>query len=467
MLADVLTRTCGLDWERRDRGVNRSPAFELAGVGVDLVAEFSSRSRAIEVEKDRLIEDYVLNHGRPPRTETIIKLRAQATRATRPPKEIHSLAELTAGWRARAARALGQDATSWARAVLARGARGDFRRLARGLLRADDVSPVAVTKVARATVGAVSQKRSTWRHWNLWAEASRQTMEWRFATIEDRERAVGAIVEEAERISIALTPPELAHSPGVFRRSDGTSMFRPQHSVTFTSEEILAAEDRLLARADHRGAPTVDLDLIEGVSRREVLGHLLSEEQVGTLATIAASGRQVDLLIGPAGRARQQRCVLCTRPGRASTAKTASSGSPHQQRPPMYSPRISRSTAWVRTWALNIVKPACQGHRSRGGPAARRVAVATPVPMVLTAASMWPGEADSTVAAARSPAPSRVRMPVRRWRVSGWKERIPSPSSASWRANTSGNVARSMCTSEGGTSADQVRSGADPKQYTG
>jgi len=301
VLADILTRTCGLDWERRDRGVNRNPAFELAGVGENLVAEFSSRSRAIEIEKDRLIDEYERNHGRPPSTATVIKLRAQATRATRPPKDVLSLAELTGGWRARAARVLGRDATAWARALLARGARGDSGRLARGLLRADDVSPVAVIEVARATVGVVSVKRSTWRHWNLWAEASRQTMEWRFATVEDREAVVGAIVEEAERISIWLTPPELASSPGIFRRSDGTSMFRPQHSVTFTSEEILAAEDRLLARGDYRGAPTVDLDVIERVSRREVLGHLLSEEQVATLATIAVSGRQVDLLIGPAG----------------------------------------------------------------------------------------------------------------------------------------------------------------------
>jgi hypothetical protein len=301
VLADILMRTCGLEWERRERGANRNLAFELTGVGEDLVAEFSSRSRAIEVEKHRLINEYERNHGRPPSTATVIKLRAQATRATRPTKQIHSLAELTGGWRARAARVLGQDGTAWARALLARGARTDAGRLARGLLRADDVSPVAVTEVAGATVGAVSQKRSTWRHWNLWAEASRQTMEWRFATVEDRERAVGAIVEEAERLSIALTPPELAHSPGIFRRTDGTSLFRPQHSVTFTSEEILAAEDRLLARGEDRGAPTVVLDVIEEVSRRKVLGHLLSEEQVAALATIAASGRQVDLLIGPAG----------------------------------------------------------------------------------------------------------------------------------------------------------------------
>ena len=301
VLADTLTRSFGFDWEMRERGTNRNPAFEIVGVGEDLVAEFSSRSRAIEIEKDRLIAEYERNHGRAPNTATIIKLRAQATRATRPEKHVHSLADLTADWRARTALVLGANATAWARALLARGARSDSGRLARGLLHADDVSPVAVTEVARATVGAVSQKRSVWWHWNLWAEASRQTMEWRFASVAEREAAVGVIVEEAKRISVALTPPELAYSPGVFRRSDGTSLFRPKHSVRFSSEEILAAEDRLLARGEDRNSPVVDLEVIEQVSHKEVLGHLLSDEQITTLGTIAVSGRQVDLLIGPAG----------------------------------------------------------------------------------------------------------------------------------------------------------------------
>jgi len=301
VLADILRRSFGLEWEMRERGANRNPAFEIVGVGEELVAEFSNRSRAIELEKDRLIEQYERDHGRTPDAATVIKLRATATLTTRPEKHVCSLADLTDNWRARAGRLLGGDATQWARSLLARGARGESRQLARGLLRADDVSPVAVAEVARATIGAVSQKRSTWKHWNLWAEASRQTMEWRFATVEDREKAVSVIVEEAKRISISLTAPELAYSPDVFRRSDGTSLFRPKHSVTFTSAEIIAAEDRLLARGEDRSAPVVELDVIEAVAEAEVLGHLLSDEQVATLASIAVSGRQVDLLIGPAG----------------------------------------------------------------------------------------------------------------------------------------------------------------------
>ncbi|HEM2032349.1 TPA: relaxase domain-containing protein, partial [Listeria monocytogenes] len=66
----------------------------------------------------RLIAEYVARHGRQPSTATIIKLRAQATLATRPEKEVRSMADLTAEWRTRATGVLGHDATTWARGVM-------------------------------------------------------------------------------------------------------------------------------------------------------------------------------------------------------------------------------------------------------------------------------------------------------------------------------------------------------------
>ncbi|MEZ5112734.1 MAG: hypothetical protein R2693_04450 [Nocardioidaceae bacterium] len=98
-----------------------------------------------------------------------------------------------------------------------------------------------IGEVALSVVGAVEEKRSTWRHWNLWAEASRQTMGWRFASAEDREAVVGMIVDAAKQESLTITPPELVTVPETFRRADGTTRFRPRHSVVFTSETLLAA----------------------------------------------------------------------------------------------------------------------------------------------------------------------------------------------------------------------------------
>ena len=82
--ADRITRLFGIEWEQRDRGQDRNPAWELTPVPEPLVREFSSRSRHIDAEKDRLIDNYIATHGRPPSRTKVIELRARATLATRP-----------------------------------------------------------------------------------------------------------------------------------------------------------------------------------------------------------------------------------------------------------------------------------------------------------------------------------------------------------------------------------------------
>ncbi|MGK0741313.1 MobF family relaxase [Leucobacter sp. Z1108] len=294
VFADHLTRLFGVDWETRDRGRDRNAAWVIAKVPEELVSEFSSRSRHIDEEKDRLITAYVEKHGRQPSSTTIIKLRAQATLATRPKKEIHSLAELTVQWRQRAGKILGADATRWAREVTA--------NEAPLLLCADDLPLDVVRGLAQSVVEVVGEKRSTWRRWNLTAEAARQTMRYRFASTRDREAIIGLVVDAAEAVSTRLTPPELASSPAVFRRSDESSVFRPKNSTVFSSGQLLDAEERLLQLAHATTGPTVSLATVERVTRKpDREGLVLGEDQVSALTEIAVSGRVVDLLVGPAG----------------------------------------------------------------------------------------------------------------------------------------------------------------------
>jgi len=179
VFSDHLTRALGVGWERRPRGRDRNPAWEVATVPQSLVEEFSGRSHDINTETDRLIEAYVANHGRRPRPATIMKLRAQATIATRPEKHVHSLADLTTAWRRRTAEHLDADAVAWA----SQATTNPLRRL----LRADDVPLDVIEEMGRTVVTAVGEKRSTWRRPNLYAEAARQTIGWRFASTTDRE----------------------------------------------------------------------------------------------------------------------------------------------------------------------------------------------------------------------------------------------------------------------------------------
>ncbi|WP_087015928.1 MobF family relaxase [Leucobacter sp. 7(1)] len=294
VFADHLTRTLGVAWEAREMGRDRNPAWAITTVPEELVAEFSTRARHIDVETDRLIAEHVAVHGRRPSPATIVRFRAQATLSTRPEKQVRSLAGLTTLWRDRATYLLGEDATRWARTVT--------KNDAPLLLRADDIPLDVIDSLGHSVVEAVGEKRATWRTWNLTAEAARQTMSYRFATTRDREVVVGMVVDVAEHASLRLTPPELASSPAIFRRADGSSRFRPTGSTVYSSIEVMAAEDRLLERARILTGPTVSIRTIEKIARRmDRDGRVLGDDQVAALARIAISGRAVDVLVGPAG----------------------------------------------------------------------------------------------------------------------------------------------------------------------
>jgi conjugative relaxase-like TrwC/TraI family protein len=294
LFADALTRALGVRWETRERGRDRRPAWAISFVPEALVAEFSTRSRHIDIETDELIETYVRRHGRRPGPATIMKLRAQATLSTRPAKHVRSLTELTGEWRARAECVLGQDATTWAGAESA--------NPPAVVMRAEDVPPEAVHSLGLSVMTTVSEKRSTWRHWNLTAEAARQMMHLRFASASDREAVLGLVVNAAERASLRITPPEIASSPEAFQRDDGTSVFHPKHSIVFTSSELLNAEARLLERAADETGPRVALTTSRSVSRTQMPGGgVLAEDQLRALEKIAGSGRVIDVLVGPAG----------------------------------------------------------------------------------------------------------------------------------------------------------------------
>lgn len=290
IFSDELTRALGVQWEARDRGRDRNATWAITGVPEDIVREFSTRAHAIDDETDKLIADYVATHGHRPAAATIIKLRAQATLSTRPEKQLHSLAELTAGWRKRATHLLGRDATSWAHAVVARSERP-------APMGAADVSPELLSRLGNSVMVAVAEKRTTWRRWNLVAEAARQSMPMRFATASDREVVVELVADAAENSSLRLSPPELTESPLKFQRADGSSVFRARRSAVFTAELLLEAESRLLDRARDVTAPC--LVTVRAGSGRESVALGLNQREA--LDRILSSGRTVDLLVGAAG----------------------------------------------------------------------------------------------------------------------------------------------------------------------
>ena len=152
------------------------------------------------------------------------------------------------------------------------------------MMRVEDMPLDTISALGSSVMFAVSEKRSTWRHWNLAAEAARQTMQYRFITAIDREAVVGLVTDAAERASLQLTPPELAPSPAAFQRDDGTSVFRPAHSTVFTSTALLDAEARLRERADDATGPRTAPIIVRAIAQKRLPGGVtLSDSQLDAL----------------------------------------------------------------------------------------------------------------------------------------------------------------------------------------
>ncbi|WP_246222588.1 MobF family relaxase [Phytoactinopolyspora limicola] len=294
-LADQLTTRLGVGWERR--GTPRKPknqSWEITGIPDELIAEFSQRATSIKTAKDDLITAYRQAHGRDPDDATILRLRQQAAYATRPGKQFRSLTEMSTDWRARATQVLGADPVQWAASLMEQASRAPATPTRTGAVAG------LVDRLATEALTELSTERSTWRTWNIRAAAARASMPYRLSTTSERDALIDAVTRRVTELSVCISPPELADTPKVFRRADGTSAFQRSHNDVYTSTTILTAEDRLLAAAESLTAPVVDHVMRSAVATASG-AQALSDEQRAAMRAIATSGRVVDVLVGPAG----------------------------------------------------------------------------------------------------------------------------------------------------------------------
>lgn len=344
LFADQLAARVPVNWSWRSRGPRRTPAFEIDDVPDPLLAEFSTRSAAIEAAMTTAMVDFHAAHGRGPTRVETTRIRQRVTTATRPAKTLHRLPDLMAWWRQRAVSLLDHAphllmTGSWPtpprehhlpspRDAIRHGVRQGVRHrlngtdmTARQILgprapwwplwlrtRRTSLSDEAVAHLGDAVIGQVIGRRSTWTRWNLTAEAARLTRGIRLPTSRDRVELADRVVAAALARCVALDAPEQFTVPASFRREDGSSVFTRPDEDRFTHRVILDAETRLLDALTDTAAPRADGHAAARIAgspqpgRRpgDPLVHL-APDQVHAITAIATSGRQLEVLIGPAG----------------------------------------------------------------------------------------------------------------------------------------------------------------------
>jgi conjugative relaxase-like TrwC/TraI family protein len=291
LLADTVTARLPVRFGWRARGQRRNPAHELHGIDEQLLAGFSTRATQIDQHLQPLLVAFHAEHGRRPTGAEMSRLRQHATRASRPAKQHTPFPQLLVRWRAHALRITGRAPQAIVAGVLT-GSGGSWRWR--------DLPSPLVDQATQLVLQQVQLRRATWTRWNVFAEAARITRNLPMRTPRDRLTLLQEITDRVLSGSLRLDPPELFTVPQRYRRPDGTSVFTRPEETRYSTPALVEAEDRLLAAAQRTDAPTVPADLITRTLQVDHQRRLTVDQQAAVEA-VAGSGRQVDVLVGPAG----------------------------------------------------------------------------------------------------------------------------------------------------------------------
>ncbi|WP_218713027.1 MobF family relaxase [Arthrobacter sp. BF1] len=299
LLYDQLGRDLGTEAEvRTPTSAIHNYSFELSGVDDVLIREFSSRSRLIDIEAARLINDWSDTHGREPSNAVKLKLRQQATLSTRTAKnhDVVPLNTRTRQWRERA-----ETKGFEPEAVLA----ATINRSRTQPLTTADMDAAWIDSTAGLVKDLVARRRATWNRWNLIAEAERVCLEIRCATAADRIHLMDVIATSAQEQSVALN--EFRYSIPTTTAPDlvfnGRSVFDQASAHLFTDVSTLANEEAIMNAHTLDAGPHLDPSTVQDALQQFVStrGESLQGEQCGTAEAVLASGRRLDAVVGPAG----------------------------------------------------------------------------------------------------------------------------------------------------------------------
>jgi hypothetical protein len=208
-------------------------------------------------------------------------------------------------------RSLTEQRTTWmseAAAVLG-GRRAVASMVATALAPAAEAPRMAdahwVAQTADRVLAAMEETRSTWQVWHVRAEAQRHV---RAIDIPAKQAStlVDLLVDEVlQHRSVALAaPPDGIEEPGALRRVDGSSVYSIAGADFYTSQRILAAEQRLVTGAGIRDGTVLDRTVVDlALLEMAANGTALDAGQASLVRQMCTSGARLQLAIAPAGAA--------------------------------------------------------------------------------------------------------------------------------------------------------------------
>lgn len=277
-------------------GRGKRPIREIVGIPVELMERWSSRRAAIDARTAELAKQFQAVHGREPTAIEMIDLTQQATLETREAKhEPRSMAEQRQTWHTQAVELLGHRGLA---KMLTETLSGTPQQLAA-------VDDEWMHEAAQTVIATVTGSRAHWQRNHVLAEAQRYIRVNGYAAHQDRslaEKITAAALSEPFSVPHArITDTDLGE-PALLRRSDGVSVYSRHGAELYTSVQMRAAEQRILAAARRVGGRRVEREDIElALADSAARGKTLNPGQTALVEEMASGGRRLAIALAPAG----------------------------------------------------------------------------------------------------------------------------------------------------------------------
>lgn len=301
-----VTEKTGLQFEPRMQ--NGKPIHEIVGISDEMVRAFSSRRGDISAELDKVKAKFVADNGYEPSEKQLIKLAQQATLATRPAKsEARSLEDLHTEWVA-AAHALSEHGVhvpvDHQLADMLKNASAQYEQNTLQAVRQEAYS-TPLEAHTDAVLSRLEEARSTWRRTHINAETTRYVRELGLNETQDR-GLISSIRQSVIEDSLPLHIKDTRLTPREYLRKDGTSQYQRIDSELFTSERVLAAENKILDAASRAVIPASTVDVFELAAQKKraelaAQGYTLPAGQEAMARAFATSDKLLVVGIGAAG----------------------------------------------------------------------------------------------------------------------------------------------------------------------
>ena len=301
-LEERITADLMAEFRTRPDGKSR----EIVGISDEMLAAFSTRRGQIDAKLAKYVETFkARNGGAEPSKYQLYRMSQAATLATRKPKDDElSLPELVDKWATDAQLRVDQELSAVLEAVEAEAVAVRIEREVTGNhgLTAWDLNqqPELREQVIRTALERVQSERANFTREDVLFAIQKELPLLKLAG-----EASAPLLESLANEAVALENVvqtdgfELFPAPAeLLRASDGRNLYRPHYGKVYSTVEQMTREQLLVAQAQNTEAcPRVDAQLVEA----RITDAGLVAGQAEAVRGVLTDGRQVSVIVGPAG----------------------------------------------------------------------------------------------------------------------------------------------------------------------